>query len=247
MVEQLEVAVPGMEQHHHYEIALWYVAGLLLGTYNKATITRDLHRQFEKMAVHENGGMFLGHGIIIGKDLIALKLKTYMERAVENPIEKGPKEVALNSPVDILNWTTSGVFGTHQKEARTLASNVNLELKEDIETALALIAELRDKREQGMYFRDYDNGERIFQPRTSRVEGIEDVSSPHRSRATKSGGVIVTKYDVLNADGGYNIYSDDPALKSEKFHAGIYALHAPLSLDLLDGCVLRPSGRKWTK
>jgi hypothetical protein len=109
---------------------------------------------------------------------------------------------------------TSCVFGTHQKEARTLASNVNLELTEDVETALALIAGLYEKREQGICFRDYGNGEHIFKPRTSRVEGIVDVSSPHRPRATKSGGVIVTKDDILNADDGYNIYSDDPALKS---------------------------------
>jgi hypothetical protein len=73
--------------------------------------------------------------------------------------------------VGILNWATSCVFGTHQKEAHTLASNVNLELKEDVETTLALIAELHDKREQGIYFRDYDNGEHIFKPRTSRVKG----------------------------------------------------------------------------
>jgi hypothetical protein len=203
MLEQLKTAKPGSEKFHYYEIALWYVDDLLLGTYDKESIIRDLHRRFGKMTIHENGGMFLGHDIIIGKDYIALKLKTYMERVVENLIEKGPKEVALNSLVGILNWATSCVFGTHQKEARTLASNVNLELKEDVETAMALIGELHDKREQGIYFRDWENGEHIFKPRTSRVEGIADASSPHRARATKSGGVIVTKDDILNADDGY--------------------------------------------
>ena len=67
---------------------------------------------------------------------------------------------------------------------------MNLELKEDVETALALIAELHEKREQGIYFRDYGDGEHIFTPRTSRVEGISDVKkrtwrSPVADRPSK--------------------------------------------------------------
>jgi hypothetical protein len=148
MIEQLKVAAPGLEKFHYYEIALWCVDGLLLGTHDKDSIMRDLHRRFGKMTTHENGGMFLGHDVIVKKGHIALKLKTYMERVVENLIEKGPKEVALNSLVGIINhnWATSCVFGAHQKEARALASNVNLELQEDVETALALIAELQGNR-----------------------------------------------------------------------------------------------------
>ena len=205
MVEQLKCAVPGQEKHFYYEIALWYVDDLLLGTYDKKSIIADLNRRFGKMTIHENGGMFLGHDVVVTEDAIILKLKTYMERVVENLTEKGPEHLALNSLVGILNWATSCVFGTHRKEARNLASNVNLERLEDLETVLSLIQELHSKREQGIYFRSWDDGEHIFTPRTSRVEGIADVSSPHRVRATKSGGVTVTKDDVLNCDDGYNV------------------------------------------
>ena len=151
---------------HHVETINPEVKNALLGACGKETTKRDLHRRFEKMAVCENGVMFLGHDITIGKDHIALKLKTC----------KWPKEVALSSLVGILNWATSFVFGTHQKEVRALASNVNLELKKGVETALVLAAELHGKCERVIYFRDCDNGEHIFKPRTSRVEGIEPPS-----------------------------------------------------------------------
>ena len=71
---------------------------------------------------------------------------------------------------------------THQKEARVLASAANLELQEDLETSIALIYELYERREQGSHFRAHDEGKHIFVPRTSRVDGIADVSSPHRTR-----------------------------------------------------------------
>ena len=101
--------------------------------------------------------MFLGHDIEHDKvkDVIILRLKTYLERVMESILEKGPEEMALNSNVGILNWACSCVFGTHLKEARNLASSMNLELQEDLETSLALIHELYEKREQGIHFRSW--------------------------------------------------------------------------------------------
>jgi hypothetical protein len=120
----------------------------------------DLERRFGKLATHINGGMFLGHDIEVDKekDVIMLRLRTYMERVIESILEKGTEGMALNSNVGILNWACSCVFGTHLKDARNLASSMNLELQEDIETSLALIHELHEKREQGIYFRNWNEG-----------------------------------------------------------------------------------------
>ena len=155
VIVDLKEALPRKEKHFHSEIALWHVDNLLLGTHDKKSMLEDLNRRFGKMTIHENGCVFLGHDIIIEKEQIILKMKTHVERAVENLTEKGPENLAMSSLVGMLNWATSCVFGTHQKEARILASNANLELQEDLETALALIYELYEKREQGIYFRDY--------------------------------------------------------------------------------------------
>ena len=190
-----------------------------MGAYDPTSTLADLERRFGKLTTHINGGMFLGHDIEVDKekDIIMLRLRTCMdgpmERVIESILEKGTEGIALNSNVGILNWACSCIFGTHLKEARNLASSMNLELQEDLETSLALIHELHEKREQGIYFRNWNEGKHIFEPRTSRVEGIEDVSMPHRSRAAKPGGVAVTKEDILAADDGYNVYKDDDCLK----------------------------------
>ena len=214
-VDQLLHCKPGEEDRHYYELALWYVDDFLTGTYDKESILRDLKRRFGKITTHVNGGMFLGHDIEYDKmkGFIVLRLKTYMERVMESLLAKSASEIALNCNVGILNWATSCVFGTYQKEARILASNANLELQEDLETSLALIYEIYEKREQGLHFRDYGKGEHVFVPRTSRKEGIIDVSAQHRTRSTRPGAVVITKDDILQADDGYNVYQEDPHLR----------------------------------
>ena len=93
---------------------------------------------------------------------------------------------------------------------------MNLELQEDVETALPLLLSYMRRGNRAFTFGTTATVNKFLHLALpeSRVEGIADVSSLHRARATKSGGVIVTKDDNLNADGGCNVYSDDPALKS---------------------------------
>jgi hypothetical protein len=93
-----------------------------------------------------------------------------------------------------------------------LASTANLELQEDLETLIALMCELHERREQGIHFRACGEGKHVFVPRTSRVDGIVDASSPHKAGPVKPGAALVTKDDTLQADDGYNIYSEDPNL-----------------------------------
>ena len=157
---------------------------------------------------------------------------------MEALLVKGAEEMTLNSNVGILNWATSCVFGTHQKEARVLASAANLELQEDFVTSIALTHELCERREQGIHFRAHDEGKHVFVPRASRVEGIADVPSHHRARPIKPGAVVVTKDGILQADDGHNVYSEDPNLRgfdeeampcSPLFHLTCWtdASHAP--------------------
>jgi hypothetical protein len=90
MWEQLRTCKPGQEKAHYYEIALWYVDDLLMGTYDPTSILADLERRFGKLTTHINGGMFLGHDIEYDKvkDVIILRLKTYLERVMESILEK---------------------------------------------------------------------------------------------------------------------------------------------------------------
>ena len=196
------------------ELALWHVDDFLTGTFDEETILDNLKRRFGKVTIHINGGMFLGHDVECFKErsLIVLRLKTCVERVMESMLVKRAEEMTLNCNVGMLNWATSCVFGTHQKEARVLASAANLELQENLETSIALIYELHERREQGIHFRACDEGKHIFVPRTSRVDGIADVSSPQRTRPVKPGAVVVTKDDILQADDGYNVHSEDPNL-----------------------------------
>jgi hypothetical protein len=214
VIEQLFKAKSGEERTHYYELALWCVDDFMTGTHDKDTILEALQRRFGKITMHINGGMFLGHDVEYdtAKSIIILRLRTYMERVMEAMVKKGTEDMTLNSNVGILNWATSCVFGTHQKEARVLASAANLELQEDLETSIALIYEIYERRDQGIHFREYKQGKHAFVPRTSRVERTADVSSPHRVRSLKPGAVLVTKDDMLQADDGYNVHSEDPNL-----------------------------------
>jgi hypothetical protein len=198
-----------------YELALWHVDDVAIGTFDKDEIIGELTRRFGRITLHVNGGMFLGFDIVHDKEgkTLQMLLETHVERVVAAMIAKDPEDVTLRSNVGMLNWATSTIFGTHVQEARTLASRCNLEEIEDLETSIALIYELHSKRKQGILFRKLEDKAHIFEPRTSRVEGIDDVSAPHRTKATREGEVIVTKDDILAADDGYNVYEDDPLLK----------------------------------
>ena len=214
MIDDVLNKSPGMEKRHYYELALWYVDDVAIGTFDTDTILGELTRRFVRVTHHVNGGMFLGFDIIYdkAKRILKMMLKTYMERVVETMLAKDPEDVTLRSNVGILNWATSTIFGTHVQEARLLASRCNMDELEDLETSVALIYEIYEKRAQGIHFRTLEDGAHLFEPRTSRVDGISDVSSPHRHKPTGDGGVIVTKEDILACDDGYNVYEDDPLL-----------------------------------
>jgi hypothetical protein len=49
---------PGMEKRHYYELALWYVDDVAIGTFDKDTILGELARRFVRVTFHINGGMF---------------------------------------------------------------------------------------------------------------------------------------------------------------------------------------------
>ena len=207
----------GKNSKFWHELAPWHVDDVAIGTYDKEAIIGDLTRRFERVTCHVNGGMFLGFDITYDKEtnLLVMSLETYLDRVVEAMLAKDPEDVTLRSNVGILNWATSTIFGTYVKEARNLASRCNLEEQGDLETSIALIHEIHSKRKQGIHFRKLDDGMHIFEPRTSRKDGILDVSDPHRSRPVGDSDVIVSKADIEVGDDHYNIYEDDPLLKND--------------------------------
>ena len=50
----------GEDAKFWYELALWHVDDVAIGTCDKEAIIGDLTRRFERVTCHVNGGMFLG-------------------------------------------------------------------------------------------------------------------------------------------------------------------------------------------
>jgi hypothetical protein len=171
------LAVPeGQESKFYYEMALWHVDDMAIGTFDNKKIVDELSRRFDRVTVHHNNGMFLGNDIeyepISG--LVVVRMRTYMERVIEGLLDKDPKDITLRSVVGCCNWATSPVFGTHLGEARVLASKSNLELLEDLQTGVALLHELYTKRTHEMHYRLQEIGECKTPVRTSDFQGRRD-------------------------------------------------------------------------
>ena len=88
---------------------------------------------------------------------------------------------------------------------------------------MALFYEIFARRGQKIYFKRIDPNNAsstVFEGRSSRVEGVADVSQFYGPVPEANGEVIVTPKDILDADGGIDIYApdfDDPMPDPEIF------------------------------
>ena len=113
--------------------------------------------------------------------------------------------------VGILQWVTANIFGTRAGEVKALARRMNKQLTEDRQAALALLHELHSRRTQGIDFRSLGDGSHIFRPRSSRIDGIKDVSRPtHFEHHPEE--IMFLPEEICDADYGVNIYEEDPEL-----------------------------------
>ena len=205
---------------HYFSIGLLYVDDILIASHDITSLVATFERRFD-ITFGSNGSRFLGFNLYQDDNTheIRITFEDYLDRAVEHVESLPENEVTIFAMVGILQWVTSNIFGSHAGEVKELARRMNLQLPEDLSTSYALLHELRARKSQGIYFRSLGDGSHVFRPRTSRVEGIADVSK-HRTFDRTAGEVAFTKADILDNDFGVNVYEDEAEL-SEFVEPGI--------------------------
>ena len=197
---------------HYFSIGLLYVDDILIASHDITELVESFGRRFE-ITFGANGSRFLGFNLTQNPDTyeITITFEDYLDRAVEHVESLPDEEITIFTMVGILQWVTGNIFGSHSGEVKALARRMNLQLPEDIRTSFALLHELHTRKSQGIHFRQLGDGAHVFRPRTSRVEGISDVSKT-RAFERDPHEIAFTKADILDKDFGVNVYEDEPEL-----------------------------------
>ena len=136
---------------------------------------------------------------------IAIGFQTCLERTLERIRGQSAQEIGIRSLVGILMWLTLHIFASHLVEVKALARRTNQNLTEDGKTALGLIYELHQRRGQRIYYRRCDDRKHLFVPRSSRIEGVSDVSKFYEGVPAANGEIVITPQDILDADDGVDV------------------------------------------
>jgi hypothetical protein len=195
---------------HYFSIGLLYVDDILIASHDITALVETFQRRFE-ITFGDNGSRFLGfnlHQDPNNSHEITITFEDYLDRAVEHVESLPDEEVTMFTMVGILQWVTGNIFGSHAGEVKALARRMNQQLTEDVRTSFALLHEIHTRKKQGIHFRSLGDGSHIFRPRTSRVEGITDVSESRKFERHPH-EVLITKADIDDKDFGVNVYEDD--------------------------------------
>jgi hypothetical protein len=202
----------GLHLGEYYEMAGVYVDDLLVLTHQSAALARDFIRRFGAK-ISPPGSMYIG--LIYEQNLlegyISIGFKSCLERTMERIKDLSAEDIGLRSLVGILLWLCLHVFATHLIETKALARRTNQNLPEDGKTALALIYELHQRRGQKIYHRRRGKEHPTFVPRTSRVEGVEDVSNFYAGTSVPAaeGGILVTPEDIFREDANIDVHAPE--------------------------------------
>jgi len=206
------------------EMACAYVDDILGATHHSAQMAKEFIRRFGAKT-DPMGSLYLGMDLIqdLEKGYIFLGFKTYLGRIAERL--KSKEEPELRTVTGWLLWLTNNLFATHLVEVKDLLRRVNKPTTEDYKLALTVLYELLGRKEQGIYYRQRGEGLHIFHPRSTRIEGIEDVSVQTnfkqletKEQKVKAGEVVVSPEDILAADNDIDVYlpdRDDPSPEAE--------------------------------
>jgi hypothetical protein len=197
---------------HYFSIGLLCVDDILLASHDVTELVNTFSRRFD-ITTGENGSRFLGFNLYQDKDTheIRTTFEDYLDRAVEHVESLPEEEVTVHTMVGILQWVTGNIFGTYTGEVKALARRMNKQLGEDSRASIALLHEIHARKSQGLHFRRLGDGMHVFRPRTSRVDGIDDVSKP-RPFEHHPDEIMFDKGDITDADFGVNVYEEDPEL-----------------------------------
>jgi len=206
------MSISSHNEKHYFSIGLLYVDDILIASHDITILVETFGRRFE-ITFGANGSRFLGFNLYQDPDTYEIKItfEDYLDRAVEHVESLPEEEVAIFMMVGIQQWVTGNIFGTHAGEVKALARRMNQQLTEDMRTSFALLHELHARKLQGIHFRQLGYGSHIFRPRTSRVDGIADVSKT-RNFERDPREIAFTKADILDKDFGVNVYEEDPEL-----------------------------------
>jgi len=197
---------------YYFSIGLLYVDDILLTSHDITELVNTFSRRFD-ITTGANGSRFLGFNLYQDEKTreIRITFEDYLDRAVEHVESLPEEEVTIHTMVGILQWVTGNIFGTYSGEVKELARRMNKQMSDDLRTSIAILHEIHVRKSQGLHFRHLGDGSHIFRPRTSRVEGISDVSKP-KSFGHHRDEIMFTKGDITNADFGVNVYEEDPEL-----------------------------------
>ena len=200
----------GLFPNQYYEIAGAYVDDLISATHHAARLAEDFLRRFGAK-ISPPGSMYVGMDYLqnLAEGWVSIGFETCLNRAMERMKNLDPDEINLRSIVGILLWVSLHIFATYLAEVKALTRRTNQNLPEDGKTAMGLLYELYARRGQKIYYRRNDETTPRFQPRSSRIGGIDDVSNFYESIPESNGEVIVTPEDILNADDGIDVYVPD--------------------------------------
>jgi hypothetical protein len=217
-------AMNGLFPGEYVELAATYVDDLIGGSHEAAVVADEFIRR-SGAKLSPPGSMYLGLGFEqnLAEGWISIDFEKYLLRAMERILSLEPEEITVPMMAGILLWLTMHVFATYLVECKAFTRRANQNLPEDGKLALALFYEIFARRGQKIYFKRIDPNNAsstVFEGRSSRVEGVADVSQFYGPVPEANGEVIVTPKDILDADGGIDIYApdfDDPMPDPEIF------------------------------
>ena len=203
--------INGLHHGEYYELAAVYVDDLLALTHESAALVRLFLRRFGAK-ISPPGSMYIGlnYEQNLREGYISIGFLSCLERTMERIKDLTAEEIGIRSLVGILLWLCLHIYATHLVETtgKALARRTNQNLPEDGKTALALIFELHQRRGQKIYYRRREKKHPVFVPRTSRVEGVTDVSNFYAGKAVPEtlGEILVTPKDIFKEDGDIDVY-----------------------------------------
>jgi len=217
-------AMNGLFPGEYAELAATYVDDLIGASHETAVAADEFIRRFGAK-LSPPGSMYLGLGFEqnLAEGWIAIDFEKYLLRAMERITGMDPEEITVAMMAGILLWLTMHLFAPHLVECKAFTRRANQNLPEDGKLALALFYEIYSRRGQKIYFKRIDPTNAnsvIFKGRSSRVEGVADVSQFYTPVPEGNGEIIIQPKDIMLADGGIDIYKpdfDDPMPEPESF------------------------------
>ena len=202
--------INGLFPGSYYELAAVCVDDLLAATHESVSLAKDFIRRFSAKITNDLK-MYMGFDLEqnLTEGWITIGLKSCLERAVERFKDLSPEETNLRSIAGVLLWVSLHIFGTYLVEVKALTRRANQNLQEDVTLSIGLLFEIYQRRGQQIFYRRKDNNLFSFIPRSSRIDGVIDVSEKHKSVPAHNGEIIVTPKDIFDADGMVDIYQPE--------------------------------------